>query len=71
MEEHGHTLDLTMAPNPTIEPEDVLTYDGNKWRVTSIQYRVVLRGGEGEGGTPILESQIQLRECIEEGVGEA
>jgi len=71
IEEQGHMLELTMAPNPIIEPEDVLTYNSNTWRVTSIGYRVILKGEEGQSGTPILESSMQLRECIAEGEGEA
>jgi hypothetical protein len=49
MEEGAHTLALAMAPNPVIEPEDVITYDGDKWRVSAISYRVGWRGGQGQG----------------------
>ena len=62
MKENAHTLTLAMAPNPVIEPEDVITYD-DPWRVSSISYRIGWRGGQGQGA-PVLESQMQLRECI-------
>lgn len=63
-EEAARTLALTLPPNPVLEPEDIVTYDGNKWRISSINYRVGWRGGQGQG-TPVLESQLQARGCEE------
>jgi len=65
MEEEATGLELMMAPNPIVEPEDVLTWDGEKWRVGTIAYRVGWRGGQGQGSA-VLESSISLRECIED-----
>jgi hypothetical protein len=64
VEEAAHTLALTLPPNPALEPEDIITYDGDKWRVSSINYRITWRGGQGQG-TPVLESQLQARGCEE------
>jgi len=63
-EEAARTLALTLPPNPALEPEDIITYDGDKWRVSSINYRIGWRGGQGQG-TPVLESQLQARGCEE------
>jgi len=63
MEEEAAGLNLAMAPNPVVEPEDVLTWDGEKWRVNTIAYRAQWRGGQGKGA-PVLESSIDLRECL-------
>lgn len=58
--EKGEEEVLAIAPNPALEPEDVITYDGNKYRVTAIGYRIE-KDGEGYR----LVSTINTRECLD------
>ena len=61
--ESAHTKDVVMAPNPALEPEDVVSVDGTSWRVTSINFRAAWRGSQGQGA-PVLESNVTMRECL-------
>ena len=63
LEESAHTAVVEMAPNPAIEPEDVIDIDGETWRVGAINYRAAWRG-DRDRGAPVLESNLQLRECL-------
>lgn len=58
--EKGEERTVVLAPNPALEPEDIITYDGEKWRVTSISYRV-----EKEGSGYSLVSVLNTRECLD------
>jgi len=62
-EGEGHTKTLVMAPNPVIESADVVSADGESWRVVGINYRAAWRDGQN-GGAPVLESNVELRECL-------
>jgi len=58
--EDSHTRTINMAPNPVIEPEDVVTYDSETWRVSVISYQIVREGDNAY----VLRSALQLRECL-------
>lgn len=61
--EGGDKLVLGMAPNVLLEAEDVIRYNGEKWRVSTIVYRIARRG-EGEQ-VAVLESLVTCRRCLE------
>jgi hypothetical protein len=63
IEEQGHMASAIMAPNPVLEPEDVITLDGADWRVSSFNYRAEWRGSP-QAGAPVLESNVKVRECL-------
>jgi len=63
VEELSHAASAIMAPNPVLEPEDVITWDGADWRVSSYNYRAEWRGSP-QAGAPVLESNIKVRECL-------
>ena len=58
--EDSHTRTINMAPNPVIEPEDIVTYDNETWRVSVISYQIVREGDNAY----VLRSALQLRECL-------
>jgi len=61
--ESARILALIMAPNPVLEPEDVITAEGADWRVSSVNYRANWRGSP-QAGAPVLESNTKTRECL-------
>jgi hypothetical protein len=61
--ESGRVVAAIMAPNPVLEPEDVITLDGTDWRVSSVNYRANWRGSP-QAGAPVLESNTKARECL-------
>ncbi|NIV39022.1 MAG: hypothetical protein GWN58_59275 [Anaerolineae bacterium] len=61
--ERSRVAGLVMAPNPVLEPEDVVSWDGTSWRVSSVNYRAMWRGSE-QVGAPVLESNTKVRECL-------
>jgi len=60
-EEQAVTRTVQMAPNPILEPEDLVTYDGVLWCITNIDWRAAWQSGAG-GNAPALQSAIRLRE---------
>jgi len=62
MEEEGTQVTLRLAPNPVLEPEDIIEIDGDSWRVVTIAYTIQWQGGQGSA--PVLESTITARECL-------
>jgi hypothetical protein len=64
LEERAENVVFQMAPNPALEPEDIIEYNGTLYRVTSINYRIQWRGGQ-ESGAPVLESTVTCRRCLE------
>jgi len=63
IEEEQHMATALLPPNPVIEAEDVISLDSTSWRVTAINFRAAWRG-DLESGAPVLESNMQLRECL-------
>jgi len=63
IEEAARVTSVATAPNPTLEPEDVVTLDGETWRVVSINYRAIQKG-DVRRPIAVLESTIQMRECL-------
>lgn len=61
--ESGRVVGAIMAPNPVLEPEDVITLDAVDWRVSSVNYRANWRGST-QAGAPVLESNTKARECL-------
>jgi hypothetical protein len=59
-EETAEILTLDMAPNPIIEPEDLISYDSVTWRVNVIEFEIGVAGGTGY----VLRSRIQAREYL-------
>lgn len=59
--EMAHTIGVVMAPNPVLEPEDVITYDGLKWRISTIKFAIAVEGG----GAYVLSSTIEARRCLD------
>ena len=60
-EEMAYTAIFAMAPNPVLEPEDIIDLDG-PWRIVTIDYRAVWGGVRGSA--PVLESTLEARECL-------
>ena len=63
IEESARVSNVATAPNPALEPEDVVTLDGETWRVVSINYRAIQKGS-ARRPVAVLESTIQMRECL-------
>jgi len=47
-------------PNVLLEPEDVITYDGATWRISTLSYRI---GRQGDISY-VLSSRIEARDCL-------
>lgn len=58
------TLEL-VGLNVLLEPEDIIEYNGTKWRVQAIAYRVASQTGQGGGQVAVLDSTLQCRACLE------
>jgi len=51
--------------NVLLEPEDIIEYNGTKWRVQTIAYRIASQTGQGGGNVAVLDSTVQCRACLE------
>ena len=58
------TLEL-VGLNVLLEPEDIIEYNGTKWRVQTIAYRIASQTGQGGGNVAVLDSTVQCRACLE------
>ncbi len=58
--EDAHAYTFNMAPNPVLEPEDIITYGSTNWRVSVISYRVARENDI----VYVLRSILQTRECL-------
>jgi len=62
-EEQATTRTVQLAPNPVLEPEDLVTYDSDTWCITNIDWRAAWQSGDA-GGAPVLQSALRLREYL-------
>ena len=58
------TLEL-VGLNVLLEPEDIIEYNGTKYRVQTIAYRVASQTVQGGGQDAVLDSTVQCRACLE------
>jgi len=58
--EDGRRFQLYMAPNVVLEPEDIITYGGEKWRVTSVSLRI-----RKQEASYSLSSVVEVRQYLD------
>jgi len=56
-------LTIDMAPNPVLEPEDIVAVDSIKWKVTTIRYQITWQA-TGMANVPVLRSTVQARKNV-------
>ncbi|NIS13467.1 MAG: hypothetical protein GWN58_12395, partial [Anaerolineae bacterium] len=59
-EEAADTRTFVTPPNVLLEPEDVITYSGDTWRIATIAYRISRQGRIAFA----LSSRLEARDCL-------
>lgn len=64
MEEAATSLTIVMPPILPLEPEDIITYNSEKWRVKSFTVEVQMSAGESGIQVPVLMGTYHCQKCL-------
>ena len=64
VEETAVGITITMPPCLALEAEDIITYDGNTYRIKAITLGVQFTSGQGGKEVPVLVGTYQCDQCL-------